>query len=170
MCQQQQQQHTHLRDNLAQLLQLRDDEHTECQYCSVTQAHAIGSRHLEGSLTLLLLHLPCITRQHHTHSDCATLHQSSPDTHSLALARTTHLHGLEPREIVLLNLYRMLRNAAGSGEVMDGKHTLSAAGAGAASSATAVGASRVTASARTCNDRTASIKTESCKAAIDMWP
>ena len=34
MCQQQQQQHTHLRDNLAQLLQLRDDEHTECQYCS----------------------------------------------------------------------------------------------------------------------------------------
>jgi hypothetical protein len=76
----------------------------------------------------------------------------------------------EPREIGLLNLCRMLRNAAGSGEVMghNGKHTLSAAGAGAASSATAVGASRVTASARTCNERTASRKTESCKAAIDI--
>jgi hypothetical protein len=53
----------------------------------------------------------------------------------------------------------MSQNAAKSGEVVDdeGKHILSAAGAGAASAATAVAASHVTASARTCNERTASL-------------
>ena len=59
-------------------------------------------------------------------------------------------------EIGLLNLCRMLQNAAGSGEVVEhgGKNIPSAAGAGAASAATAVAASCVTASARTCNQRT----------------
>ena len=66
-------------------------------------------------------------------------------------------------ELDLLNLCRVLQNAAGSGEVVNHgveKKYLQQRRRGAASAATAVAASRVTASAtsaRTCNERTASL-------------
>ena len=56
MCQHQQQQHTHLRDNLAQLLQLRDDENTECQYCSKGSSIIITS---SGSIIIIITICTC---------------------------------------------------------------------------------------------------------------
>ncbi len=94
--------------------------------------------------------------------------------HCIALVRAAHVHGNEPRapcwhwahvsftlaraspELDLLNLCRVLQNAAGSGEVVNHgveKKYLQQRRRGAAEAATAVAASRVTASAR----RTASL-------------
>jgi hypothetical protein len=91
----------------------------------------------EASFKLFFFHLPYITRQHHTHSNRKTLQQRSPDTHKLksrprprctcarigtaraVLALGAHVSFTLARaspELVLLNLYRILQNAVGSGE------------------------------------------------------
>ena len=70
----------------------------------VAPAHAIGSRQLEGSLHVVLVPLALQHTSHHTSTAIAQHCKSARLTlvkHGLALVRSAHFHGLEPRDTVL---------------------------------------------------------------------